>query len=115
MLLVIVTVTSFILTSDYLKQIDEYSQRQTEIENYMKSYAHFNRVQNVIRPSQPPLPFHSLVRGISSDVNIDEFDDDPLPVMFPLIDLVFIVTILMSLIALIFPTTRSAAKRRTAP
>jgi hypothetical protein len=34
-LLVIVTVTAFILTSDYLKKIDEYSQRQTEIENYM--------------------------------------------------------------------------------
>ncbi len=102
MLLVIVTATAFILTGDYLKKIDEYSQRQTEIERYLKSYAHFNRVQNVIRPSQPPLPFYSLVRGISSDVNIDEFDDDPLPVMFPLIDLVFIVTILMSLIALIF-------------
>jgi ABC-type transport system involved in multi-copper enzyme maturation permease subunit len=102
LLLVIVPVTVFILTNDYLRRIDEYSLRQTEIENYMKNYAHFNRVQNVIRPTQPPLPFYSLIRGISQDVNIEEFDDDPLPVMFPLIDLVFIVTILMSLIALIF-------------
>jgi ABC-type transport system involved in multi-copper enzyme maturation permease subunit len=102
MLLAIVTVTVFVLTSDYLKKIDEYSQRQTEIQNYMRSYAHFNRVQNVIRPSQPPIPFYSLIRGLSSDVNLGEFDDDPLPVMFPLIDLVFIVTILTSLIALIF-------------
>jgi ABC-2 type transport system permease protein len=102
MLLAIVTVTVFVLTSDYLKKIDEYSQRQTEIQNYMRSYAHFNRVQNVIRPTQPPIAFYSLIRGISSDVNLGEFDDDPLPVMFPLIDLVFIVTILTSLIALIF-------------
>lgn len=102
MLLVIVLVTVFVLTSDYLKKIDEYSQRQTEIQNYMKSYAHFNRIQNIIRPAQPPIPFYSLIRGISSDVNLDEFDDDPLPVMFPLIDLVFVVTILMSLVALIF-------------
>jgi ABC-type transport system involved in multi-copper enzyme maturation permease subunit len=102
MLLAIVTVTVFVLTSDYLKKIDEYSQRQTEIQNYMRSYAHFNRVQNVIRPTQPPIPFYSLIRGLSSDVNLGEFDDDPLPVMFPLIDLVFIVTILTSLIALIF-------------
>jgi len=102
MLLVIVSVTVFILTSDYLKKIDEYSQRQTEIENYMKNYAHFNRVQNVLGATQPPIPFYSLVRGLSSDVNLGEFDDDPLPVMFPLIDLAFIVTILMSLIALIF-------------
>ncbi|HYA48492.1 MAG TPA: ABC transporter permease subunit, partial [Burkholderiales bacterium] len=38
---------------------------------------------------------------LTAEVNMDEFDDDPLPVMFPLIDLVFIVTILVSLIALI--------------
>jgi ABC-type transport system involved in multi-copper enzyme maturation permease subunit len=101
LLLVIVTVTVFILTSDYLKKIDEYSQRQTEIENYMKKFAHFNRIGNILQATRPPIPFYSLVRGLSSDVNIDEFDDDPLPVMFPLIDLVFIVTILMSLIALI--------------
>jgi ABC-type transport system involved in multi-copper enzyme maturation permease subunit len=101
-LLVTVAVTSFILTGDYLRKLDEYSQGQTEIDRYLKTYAHFNRVQNVIRPSQPPIPFYSLVRGISSDVNLGEFDDDPLPVMFPLIDLVFIITILMSLIALIF-------------
>jgi ABC-type transport system involved in multi-copper enzyme maturation permease subunit len=102
LLLIIVSVTVFILTNDYLKKIDEYSQRQTEIENYMKNYAHFNRVQNVLQATQPPLPFYSLIRGLSSDINIGEFDDDPLPVMFPLIDLVFIVAILMSLIALIF-------------
>jgi ABC-type transport system involved in multi-copper enzyme maturation permease subunit len=102
LLLVIVTITVFILTNDYLKRIDEYSQRQTEIESYMKNYAHFNRVQNVLRAAQPPIPFYSLIRGLSSDINIDEFDDDPLPVMFPLIDLVFIVAMLMSLIAVIF-------------
>jgi ABC-type transport system involved in multi-copper enzyme maturation permease subunit len=102
LLLIIVSVTIFILTNDYLKKIDEYSQRQTEIENYMKNYAHFNRVQNVLRATQPPIPFYALIRGLSSDINIGEFDDDPLPVMFPLIDLVFIVAILMSLIALIF-------------
>lgn len=101
-LLVIVTVTVFILTNDYLKRIDEYSERQAEIENYMKNYAHFNRVRNILRVTQPPIPFHCLIRGLSSGINIQEFDDDPLPVMFPLIDLTFIVTILMSLIALIF-------------
>ena len=101
LLLVIVTVTIFILTNDYLKKIDDYSQRQAEIESYMKTYAHFNRIGNILRATQPPIPFYSLVRGLSSDLNIEEFDDDPLPVMFPLIDLVFIVTILMSLIALI--------------
>jgi ABC-type transport system involved in multi-copper enzyme maturation permease subunit len=102
LLLVAVPVTIFILTNDYVKKVDEYSFRQNGLENYLKNYAHFNRIGPVTRPSQPPIPFYSLVRGISSDVNMDKFDDDPLPVMFPLLDLVFIVGILLSLAALIF-------------
>ncbi len=102
LLFAVVTVTALLLTGDYLKKQDEYAQRQVEIERYIKSYAHFNRIGNVLRPSQPPVPFQALVRGLTSDVNIEEFDDDPLPVMFPLIDLTFIVAILTSLIALIF-------------
>ncbi len=102
LLLVVVPVTIFILTNDYLKKVDEYSLRQNSIENYLKNYAHFNRIGAVTWPSQPPIPFYSLVRGISSDVNMDKFDDDPLPVVFPLLDLVFIVGILLSLAALIF-------------
>jgi ABC-type transport system involved in multi-copper enzyme maturation permease subunit len=102
LLLVVVPVTVLILANDAVKKGDEFSYRRSGIETYLKSYAHFNRLQNVVQPSQPPLPSYALVRGISSDVNIEEFDDDPLPVMFPLLDLTFVVAILLSLAALIF-------------
>jgi len=102
LLVAVVPITIFILTNDYVKKVDEYSFRQNGIENYLKNYAHFNRIGNIIAPSQPPISFYSLVRGISSDVNMNKFDDDPLPVVFPLLDLVFIVGILLSLAALIF-------------
>jgi ABC-type transport system involved in multi-copper enzyme maturation permease subunit len=100
-LFVVVAITAMVLTGDYLRRQDEYSQRQADLDRYLRTYAHFNRIGPILRPTQPPIPFQSLVRGLTSDVNIDEFDNDPLPVMFPLIDLTFIVTILMSLIALI--------------
>ncbi len=100
-LFVVVAVTALVLAGDYLKKQDEYSQRQAEIDAYLRSYAHFNRISNIMQATQPPIPFQALVRGLTADVNIEAFDDDPLPVMFPLIDLVFIVTILVSLIALI--------------
>jgi ABC-type transport system involved in multi-copper enzyme maturation permease subunit len=100
-LFVVVAVTSAVLTADYVAKLDEYSARQAEIDRYLRSYAHFNRIQNVLQPAQPPIPFQSLVRGLTADVNMEAFDDDPLPVMFPLIDLTFVVTILMSLVALI--------------
>ncbi|HPH45328.1 MAG TPA: ABC transporter permease subunit, partial [Candidatus Aminicenantes bacterium] len=40
--------------------------------------------------------------GLSAVPQLDTFDNDPLPVLFPLIDLTFILGILMSLAALIF-------------
>lgn len=102
LLVIIVFATSVILTNDFVRKQDEFSIREMERENYLRDYAHFNRIGNIINPSQPPLAFYSLIRGISLDVNIEEFDNDPLPVMFPLIDLTFIVTLLLSLIALLF-------------
>ena len=101
LLFVIVTVTALVLTGDYLRRQDEYSQRQAELERYLRNYAHFNRIGNILQATQPPIPFQSLIRGLTADVNTEAFDNDPLPVMFPLIDLTFIVTILVSLIALI--------------
>lgn len=107
LLMVVVTLTVLILTDDYLRRMDEYFLRQSDIESYMRRYAHFNRVNAVLMPSQPPLPFYSLIRKISPDDYVienvfGEFNSDPLPIMFPLIDLTFIVTILLSLVALLF-------------
>src|SRR4030042_4091366 len=101
LLFVIVAVTSLVLTGDYLRRQDEYSQRQAELEHYLQNYAHFNRIGNILQAAQPPIPFQTLVRGLTAEVNLEQFEHDPLPRMFPLIDLTFIVTILVSLMALI--------------
>jgi len=101
LLLVLLPGTFLILTNDYVRKLDDYSRRQNEIENYLNRYAHFNRIMNVIQPTEPPRPFMALVRGITGDVNLGAFDNDPLPVMFPLIDLTFIAAILLSLAGLI--------------
>ena len=102
LLLIVIPATTFILTNDYLRRVDDASLRRAEIETYMRNYAHFNRIGGILQPEEAPIPFHALIRGLSADANLGEFDNDPLPVMFPLIDLVFIVTIVMSLTALIF-------------
>ncbi len=102
LLLIIVPVTVLILSTDAVRKQDEYSRRQAEIQAYLGQYAHFNRLYAVIAPSQPPIAMLALVRGLADDVNMNAFDNDPLPVMFPLIDLIFVVTILLSLAALVF-------------
>ena len=101
LLLVVVPVTLFVLTGDYVKKLDEFSFRRATLEDYLKNFAHFNRLGGVVQPAMPPLPAEVVVRGITSGANLEDFDDDPLPVMFPLIDLVFIVAILLGLAALI--------------
>lgn len=102
MLLVIVPVTVLVLTNDYVRKLDDYSVRQAGRREFLDNYAHFNRINNIIKPIQPPIPFYALIRGLSADVDLESFDEDPLPIMFPLLDLTFIVTILISLAALIF-------------
>jgi ABC-type transport system involved in multi-copper enzyme maturation permease subunit len=102
LLLVVVPATVLVLTNDYVRQLDDYSRRQVEIERYLERYAHFNRLGNIVQPTQPPVPLMTLVRGLSADVDTSAFDNDPLPVVFPLLDLTFIVAILFSLAALVF-------------
>ena len=102
LLMIIVPATVLILSTDAVRKQDDYSRRQAEIQSYLGQYAHFNRLNGVITPSQPPIPFLALVRGLAEDVNMNVFNNDPLPVMFPLIDLTFIITILLSLAALVF-------------
>lgn len=102
LMMVIVPVTVMILSTDAVRKQDDYSRRQSEIQTYLRSYAHFNRLYAVIAPSQPPIAMLAMVRGLTADVDLDVFDNDPLPVMFPLIDLTFIIAILLSLAALVF-------------
>ncbi|HQH45555.1 MAG TPA: ABC transporter permease subunit, partial [Candidatus Aminicenantes bacterium] len=102
LLLVIVPATVMILTNDTVRKQDEFSRRRADIENYLGQYAHFNRLGGIIAPSPQPLPLQALVLGLSAVPQLDTFDNDPLPVLFPLIDLTFILGILMSLAALIF-------------
>jgi ABC-type transport system involved in multi-copper enzyme maturation permease subunit len=101
LLIIVVPATVLVLTNDYVRQTEDYSRRQVEIERYLERFAHFNRLGNIIQPTQPPVPLMSLVRGLSAEADLDSFDNDPLPVVFPLLDLTFIVVILISLVGIV--------------
>jgi hypothetical protein len=54
LLFVIVTFTSLVLTGDYLRRQDEYSQQQAELETYLKNYAtSTGSAPSSSRPSRP--------------------------------------------------------------
>jgi hypothetical protein len=53
LLLVVVPATTFILTGDYAKKVDEFSFRRSALEDYLRNYAHFNRLRGVVQPPSP--------------------------------------------------------------
>jgi len=91
-----------ILTHQYQQELEDYQTRTALQDDFLNNYAHINRMGGMITPQKPPERFRQLVIGIPLDADVGSFDDNPLPVLFPPIDFVFIVTIIMSLLAILF-------------
>jgi len=97
-----VTLTAtVILTQDHQHQMADYRQRISMQDDFLDNYAHSNRISPAVLPQQPPGRFSPLIIGLSSDDQQGSFDDNPLPTLFPPLDIVFIVTIVLSLMALL--------------
>ncbi|MFH1940664.1 MAG: ABC transporter permease subunit [bacterium] len=98
-----VTVTCVvILTHDYEQELTDYNERIVMQDDFLNNYAHTNRLGPMIRAQEPPEIFRPFIIGVQKDADLGSFDDNPLPVLFPPLDLVFIVTIILSLMALLF-------------
>ena len=101
LLCVLVTLTAtVILTQNYQQDMADYRQRIASQDDFLNNYAHTNRLGGMMTPHRPPALFGPLVVGLPQH-EAGSFDDNPLPVLFPPLDLVFIVTIVLSLMALL--------------
>ena len=103
LLCVILTISCVvILTHQYSLEMEDYNARITLQDDFLNNYAHTNRIGGMLTPQKPPEQFRPLIIGIPRDADLGSFDDNPLPVLFPHIDLIFIITIIMSLMAILF-------------
>jgi len=100
-----------ILTNAYLKERKDYQARIALQDEFLDNYAHTNRIGGMIVPQKPPEQFRPLIIGIPDDADLGSFDDNPLPILFPPLDLIFIVTIIMSLMAILFSYDAIAGER----
>ncbi len=91
-----------ILTHDYQQEMADYNLRVNLQDEFLSKYAHRNRIGGMITSQKPPERFRPLIIGIPREANLGSFDDNPLPVLFPPLDFLFIVTIIMSLLAMLF-------------
>jgi ABC-type transport system involved in multi-copper enzyme maturation permease subunit len=102
-LCVIINLTCvIILTHDYQQEMADYNLRVNLQDEFLSKYAHRNRMGGMITSQKPPERFRPLIIGIPREANLGSFDDNPLPVLFPPLDFLFIVTIIMSLLAMLF-------------
>ena len=115
-LCIIVTVACImILAHDYRQEMADYNIRvnlQNDIlDNYAKADRH--RLLGMLRPQKPPERFRPLIIGILGNEDSGFFDYNPLPILFPPLDFLFIVTIIMSLLAILFSHDAIAGERQS--
>ena len=114
-LCIVITIACImILVHDYQQQMKDYNARvniEDEIlDNYAK--AEHARLFGMLRIQKPPERFRPLIIGIQGNENVGSFDDNPLPILFPPLDFLFIVTIIMSLLAMLFSHDAIAGERQ---
>lgn len=114
-LCLIVTVACImILAYDYRHQMDDYHSRVNIQDEILDNYAvaRTYRITRMLSPQKPPERFRPLIIGISDNEGSGFFDYNPLPILFPPLDFLFIVTIIMSLLALLFSYDAIAGERQ---
>ncbi len=100
--LVVTVACIIILSHDYQQELADYSLRVNLQEEFLGKYALEGWVGQLIPGQKPPERFRPLIIGIPTNESQDSFYDNPLPILFPRLDFLFIVTIVMSLLALLF-------------
>ena len=112
-LCIIVTIACImILAHDYRQQLDDYNLRVNLHEEVMNNY-YADAYGMLVIIQKPPERFRPLIIGIPGSENFESFDDDPLPILFPPLDFLFIVTIIMSLLAILFSYDAIAGERQS--
>ena len=103
----LVAVSAFVLSNDYTHELKDYNTR-VQFHNEIAS-------ETMVIVDRKPLPLATMFHGIAKDsassmrLSTDTYpeseetiDDNPLSVLFPTVDLTFIIGVVMSLLAILF-------------
>ncbi len=96
--LVLVAASAFVLASNYQRGNAEYVQRLRQEDDFLRKYAHLNRLGLAAR--RPPAPM-AVVRGLANESGVETLDSDPMLEMFPPMDLPAVVAVIFSLFGIV--------------
>jgi len=113
-LCIIVTIACImILVHDYRQEMKDYNVRVNLQDEFLNNYATHARLFWMTRQQKPPERFRPLIVGIPGKENSESFDDNSLSILFPPLDFLFIVTIIMSLLAILFSYDAITGERQS--
>ena len=109
--LVLMISSIVVLTSNYEDELSDYRNRVTTQDNFIDEFGHANRAGWIAKLMQTPSHFQPLVLGIDREAQQENFVSNPIPVLFSRLDFVTIVTIIMSLMAILFSYNAVSGER----
>jgi ABC-type transport system involved in multi-copper enzyme maturation permease subunit len=95
-------ITESVLLNDYKTERNDYNLRLLTQKEFIDKYAHENRIGDMLDIQRPPAKLRLFAAGISSDMEVNTFTNNSFNVLFPPIDFVLIITVIYSLIAILF-------------
>jgi len=100
-----------VLTNNYKEELQDYRNRVTTQNEFINEFGHSNRATWMARVFREPSRFQPLVSGIDREAFQENFLSNPVPVLFPRLDFVTLVTIIMSLTAILFSYNSISGER----
>ncbi len=111
--LIITVACIVILAHDYRQELADYNHRVNLQEEFLGKYALTDWINQMMPGQKPPEQFRPLIIGVPGNETQNSLDDNPLTILFPRLDFLFIVTIIMSLLAILFSYDAIAGERQS--
>jgi ABC-type transport system involved in multi-copper enzyme maturation permease subunit len=100
---IVLIVSSLVVLTEYYKdEARDYRSRVTTQNHFIDDYGHWNRITWMGSALREPSRYLPFAVGIEREALQENFVSNPVPVLFSRLDFVAVVTIIMSLIAILF-------------
>ena len=109
--IVLIVVSVAILEAAYRALERDYRVRVVQQDEFIDRYGHMNRAQWLARAMREPELFQSLVLGLRSDSDDNNFISNPAAALLPRLDFATIVMVIASLVAVLFTYSSVSGER----
>jgi len=109
--IVLIVSSIVVLTGQYQGELTDYHNRVNTQDAFIDQYGHSNRIGWISRLFREPSRYQPLVLGIDRDAAQENFVSNPVPVLLSKLDFVAIVSIIMSLVAVLLAHSAITGER----